>query len=180
MQIIFAGAFRNLHGIENILRAYKIINLYNRNIILKLIGTDYDEKFKTLSKNLGLKNILFYKRMKYKLMLNHIEESDICLGIFGNSIKAQNVITNFLVTASRLNKIIVTRKTLAAKEIFKNNPYCFLIDEPIIKNLAKKILNIAKRFHLIEKRNRSKVLYNNIFNSYIQRETLKKIVSNYC
>jgi glycosyltransferase involved in cell wall biosynthesis len=180
INLIFVGAFRNLHGVENILYAYKIVNLYNKNINLKLIGTDYDEKFKILSKNMGLKNIFFYKRMKYKLMINHIEESDICLGIFGNNIKAQNVISNFLITACRLNKIIITQKTEAAKEVFKNNPYCFLIDEPIVKNLAKRILDVVKRLHLIDKRNGSKALYKNIFNSSIQKDVFKKIISNYC
>ena len=113
-------------------------------------------------------------------MINHIEESDICLGIFGNNIKAQNVISNFLITACRLNKIIITQNTEAAKEVFKNNPYCFLIDEPIVKNLAKRILDVVKRLHLIDKRNGSKALYKNIFNSSIQKEVFKKIISNYC
>jgi hypothetical protein len=113
-------------------------------------------------------------------MINYIEESDVCLGIFGEGIKAQNVISNFLITACRLGKIIVTLRTGAAEEIFKNNPGCFLISKPIVQNLAKKILEIYKNFKLIKKSSNTKVIYNDIFNSCVQKKFLKKLISKYC
>jgi glycosyltransferase involved in cell wall biosynthesis len=180
LDIIFVGAFRNLHGIENIIKAHRIVNLYNKNINLRLIGTDYGKKFENLAKMMRLQNIFFYRRVNYKSMINYIEESDVCLGIFGESIKAQNVISNFLVTACRLGKIIVTLRTGAAEEIFKNNPSCFLISKPIVQNLAKKILKINKNIKLIKKGSNTKIIYNNIFNSSVQKESFKKLISKYC
>jgi len=164
INIVFAGAYRNLHGIKNIIDAFKIVNLYNKNINLKLIGTDYGQKFKIMSKEMRIKNIYFYKRLKYKDFINHIENADICLGIFGESIKAHNVISNFLMTSCRLGKIIITLNTEAAKEVFNNHPNSFLINKPIVKNLANTILKLAKTIDIINKNTTTKTIYNKNFN----------------
>ena len=105
-------------------------------------------------------------------MVKHIENSDICLGVFGDSRKTENVISNFLVTACRLGKIIITLKTEAAKEVFKYNPSCFLINKPASINLAKKILEIVKNIYLIKNKTSSKILYNNYFSTLTQKELL--------
>jgi len=179
INIVFSGAYRNLHGIKNIIDAFKIVNLYNKNINLKLIGTDYGQKFKIMSKEMRIKNIYFYKRLKYKDFINHIENADICLGIFGESIKAHNVISNFLMTSCRLGKIIITLNTEAAKEVFNNHPNSFLINKPIVKNLANTILKLAKTIDIINKNTTTKTIYNKNFNSNVQKEILKKIIFNY-
>ena len=178
IDIIFAGAFRNLHGIEKIIRSFKIINLYNKKIYLTLVGSDYSDKYKNIAKKNMVKNIYFFPRLKYKQMINKIENSDICLGIFGESQKSQNVITHFLAIASRLNKIIITQNTCAAKEVFKNNGNCFLINKPITINLAKIILQIAKNIELIKMKNSSKLTFDNFFNSNKQSGKFKDIILN--
>jgi glycosyltransferase involved in cell wall biosynthesis len=178
IDLIFTGAFRNLHGIENIIKSFKIINLYNRKIYLTLIGSDYDSKYKNIAKKLMVKNIYFFPRLKYKQMICKVEQSDICLGIFGESQKSQNVITHFLATASRLNKIIVTQNTSAAKEVFKNNENCHLINKPLVANLARKILLIAKNIESIKKKNSARFTFDTFFNSNKQSEKFKNIMLN--
>jgi hypothetical protein len=60
IDIIFAGAFRNLHGIEKIIRSFKILNLYNKKIYLTLVGSDYCDKYKNIAKKTLLKISIFY------------------------------------------------------------------------------------------------------------------------
>jgi len=111
-------------------------------------------------------------------MISKIQEADICLGIFGESEKSQNVITHFLSISSRLNKIIVTKNTDVAREVFKNNGNCYLINNPIVNNLTKKILIIVKNLELIKKKNSTKLTFDNYFNSNKQNEKFKDIILN--
>ena len=178
INLIFAGAFRNLHGINNIIKSFKIINLYNKKIYLTLVGNDYDNKYKNIVNKNNVKNIYFFPRLKYQEMISKIQEADICLGIFGESEKSENTITHFLSISSRFNKIIVTKNTGAAREVFKNNGNCYLINNPIVNNLAKKILIIVKNLELIKKKNGTKLTFDNYFNSNKQSEKFKDIILN--
>ena len=64
------------------------------------------------------------------------------------------------------------------REVFKNNGNCYLINHPIVNNLAKKILIIVKNLELIKKKNGTKLTFDNYFNSNKQSEKFKDIILN--
>jgi hypothetical protein len=55
---------------------------------------------------------------------------------------------------------------------------CYLINNPIVNNLAKKILIIVKNIELIKKNKNTKLTFDNYFNSNKQSEKLKGIILN--
>ena len=59
-----------------------------------------------------------------------IEDSDICMGVFGNTEKAESVISNFIVTSTNLGKIIITKNTKAARIYLNKNKGIFLLKKP--------------------------------------------------
>jgi hypothetical protein len=75
--------------------------------------------------------------------------------------KSQNIATHFLSISIGLNKIIVNKNTGTAREVFKNNRNYYLINNPIVNNLAKKILIIMKNIESTEMKNISKLTFDN-------------------
>ncbi|MFH1457485.1 MAG: hypothetical protein ABIF17_05290, partial [Patescibacteria group bacterium] len=66
------------------------------------------EKIKNLVNSVNLNNIKFYPETNYKEINNFINNSDICLGIFGNNKKAQVVIPNKIYEAIVCAKPVIT------------------------------------------------------------------------
>ena len=132
IQLLHAGANRKLHNVNKMI--YLVFNLpanLKKKICFTIIGKDYFEKYKKLINKLGCeKNIKLINTLKYDNYLKMIRKSDICLGLFGNSDKSQNVITNFIVTSINLGKIIITKNTKSSKLYLKDNEGIILLKKP--------------------------------------------------
>ena len=123
INLIHSGANRKLHNIPG------IINLINNlpkkikdKIKLNIVGWDYYDNHKKLIKKYNLENyIKWIDRPNYNKLLNLLKKSDIALGVFGNTIKTHNIITNFMVLSCNLGKVIITKNTKAAKYYLGDN-----------------------------------------------------------
>ena len=168
INLIHSGANKKLHNITG------IINLINDlpkkikgKIKLNIVGWDYFDNHKKLIKKYNLENnISWVDRPSYKKLINLLKKSDIALGVFGNTIKTENIITNFMVSSCNLGKVIITKNTKAAKYYLGNNKGIFLLKKPT-KFFFKKFLN--KYINSIEFRKKingeSKKVFNKNFNS---------------
>jgi len=101
--ILFFGSFIPLHGIETIVKAATI--LQNNNDISFTIcgdGQTKSEIEEQIKKN-NLKNMNLEGLVSVEKILKNIKNSDVCLGIFGRTLKAQKVVTNkvFQILASK-------------------------------------------------------------------------------
>jgi len=90
----FHGTFVPLHGIEYIVQAARILE--KKNISFELLGDGqvFDQVERTV-KNLGLGNVKIDRRfVSYNDLNYYLAGADLCLGIFGDTGKAQRVIPN--------------------------------------------------------------------------------------
>jgi len=69
----------------------------------------------------------------------------VCLGIFGNSSKAKNVVTNKVLQILSSQKLLITRDSKAIREInAENEKNCILVPPNDPKKLADAILILKK------------------------------------
>ena len=139
--VLFFGSFIPVHGIETIVKSAE--NLRNQNDISFKICGDGQTKpmIEELIKKNNLKNVQLLGLVDKETLLENIQKSDVCLGIFGNTCKAKKVVTNkvFQVLASK--KPLITMESPTATEAhLKNEINCLLIPSANPEKLAEAIL----------------------------------------
>jgi len=138
----FYGTFIPLHGIEKIIHAaYELkerediqFDIYGKGFLFK--------KISPLANKLGLHNIAFKGWVDYHELNNVINTMDICLGIFGDSIKTELVIPNKIFHYAACEKPIITRDTIGIREIFTANENIVLCGNSA-SSIAKAIIYLA-------------------------------------
>jgi len=138
----FYGSFIPLHGIAKIISAAKILE-ERQDIEFRLYGDGPGhEKIRELINRLRLKNTFLEGWVDYKSLQKVISRMDICLGIFGDSLKADLVIPNKIFHYSACRKPVITANTTGIKEIFEDGSNIVLINNDA-NSLANSILKIA-------------------------------------
>lgn len=138
--ILFYGTYIPLHGIEYIIKAGKLLESH-RDIRFKIVGkgqlyNDIQEQYKRLN----CENTSFIDWVEYKDSPKHIANSDICLGIFGDTGKARRVIPTKAFQALAMRKPLITGDSPATREILKDKEDCILCKMGDARSLAKSIL----------------------------------------
>jgi len=92
--VLFFGTFIPLHGVETMVKS-AIILKKNDDIIFRICGDGQTKPMieKIIVEN-NLKNIELLGLVPREKLLENIKQSDVCLGIFGDTNKAQKVVTN--------------------------------------------------------------------------------------
>jgi glycosyltransferase involved in cell wall biosynthesis len=146
-KIGFYGGFIPLQGVTHIIETAEILK-NEKDIEFHLIGTGFElEKIKNLVKKLQLKNVNFSGWIEYDKLPDAINDFDICLGIFGDTPKADLVIPNKIYHYAALKKCIITKETLAIKEVFTNQKNIILSSNSP-KDIATQILTLKKNSSL--------------------------------
>ena len=131
--VLFFGTFIPLHGIKKIIEAAKILGVHTE-IVFKFCGDGQTKnQMEELAKEYNLKNVEFLGFLSFEELLKNINESDVCLGIFGDSAKASYVVTNKVYQILCSQKPLITMESKAVKEIdLVNELNCMLVskDEP--------------------------------------------------
>ena len=143
--VIFWGGFIPLQGVKCIIRAAKLLE-NNKDVKFELrgFGQTHSEALE-LSRSLRVKNVTFVpKWVSYNDLPNYIAKADICLGIFGETKKAQRVIPNKAVEALAMKKPLITGDSPAAREILKDEENCVLVPMADPKALAEAILTLKE------------------------------------
>ncbi len=139
--ILFFGSFIPLHGIEAIVKAATILQ-NNNDIYFTICGVGQTKpEIEELIKKNNLKNMNLVGLISKEELVKNIKNSDICLGIFGNTLKAQKVVTNkvFQILASK--KPLITMESPAATESgLENNENCILVPPADPQRLTDAIL----------------------------------------
>lgn len=140
-EVGFYGGFIPLQGVTHIIEAAQILQ-NETDIQFKLIGTGFEwEKMKKLVQQLHLKNVHFLGWLDYPELPQKLNALDICLGIFGDTPKADMVIPNKIYHYAALKKSIITKETPAIKEIFTHQKDIVLTsNDP--KAIAEQILHL--------------------------------------
>jgi glycosyltransferase involved in cell wall biosynthesis len=150
IRILFYGSFIPLHGIDVILDAFKIMENQNIEYEANIIGNG--QKYKEMKKKydeLKLKNVkmdgLFIPESD---LSNEIRKSDIILGIFGESKKAQSVVPNKVYQSLASKKVTITMKSKAIEEFFDETQ--IVTCNPTSKELATQIIKFINDTTLSE------------------------------
>lgn len=162
IKILFYGSFIPLHGIDIILKAFKLLENKGLDFEANIIGTGQTyKKMLQLYQDLDLKNVYMNGQVIDEIKLaNEIRNADIILGIFGNSQKALSVIPNKVYQALACQKPIITMETKAILEFFTENDLVFSKNSE--ESLAETI------FDLSIDSNKRKVISENGYKSFIQ------------
>lgn len=150
IKILFYGSFIPLHGIDKILHAFKILETSNIQFEAEIIGTgQIYPKMKKLYDTLQLKNVVMNgKIIKEQELAEIIRNSDIILGIFGDSKKAKSVVPNKAYQALASKKVLVTMHSDAIKEFFTKEEIVFCDNMPT--NIASTIKSLILNKDLIK------------------------------
>lgn len=156
--ILFYGQFIPLHGISVIIEAAELLS--SMDIKWKLIGKGQEEvniKNK-INKSKFQLNIEWEPWVPYEQLQSEIVHADICLGIFGSSIKAANVIPNKVWQILSVGKPLITRDSPAIRELIPPLSTGIKLINPITpEELANAIIELTEEefptpsTHLLER-----------------------------
>lgn len=114
--ILFYGQFIPLHGIETIIYAARLMTDYPVQWII--IGQGQEEgEIRTMLEKQPLTKVTMIPWVRYEELIQWIGKADLCLGIFGDSGKAGRVIPNKVFQILSAGKPLVTRDSLAIREL---------------------------------------------------------------
>lgn len=138
--VLFWGTFIPLHGVEYILKAAKILE-EEKGIRFVLIGAGqtYGDAV-ALAKELRLRNVELLPFIDEAALADKISEADVCLGIFGATAKAKNVIPCKVYQALAMAKPVITGRSHASEEMLKDKETAVLCEFASGDALARSIL----------------------------------------
>jgi len=115
--ILWYLTFIPLHGMETVLRAARLLADDNR--VFRLIGDGQARQAaEDLARELDLRNVEFAAAVKEIELPAEIARASVCLGVFGESSKAQRVIPNKVFQCAAAGRCVATADTPAVRNGF--------------------------------------------------------------
>ncbi len=176
----FHGSFQNLQGVDFIIETANKLNKH-KDIKFKIVGDGISKKKALiLIKKYQLKNVDMIPWQNIKNIRKIISESDVSLGIFGKTKKANLVIPNKVYEAVALLRPIITMDSPASREVFTNEEDALLVSNKNPDNLAYAIFRLKNNKKLYDKICKSAYnLYRKKLTSKIIGKQLKIIIDSY-
>lgn len=138
----FHGSLIPLQGLPYIVGAARIL-AQEEKILFRIIGGGQEyENTKNLINEFGLKNIELLKPMPLLEIGEYLRQSDISLGIFGDTNKTELVIPNKVYEAIACGVPVVTANTKAAREVFSDKKNVFFCERGSAESIAKAVLSL--------------------------------------
>ncbi|MDE2271146.1 MAG: glycosyltransferase [Xanthomonadaceae bacterium] len=123
LQVLFYGQFIPLHGIDTIVEAARLLN--HAPVQWTLIGRGQEApRIRAMLDEQPLPALRWVEWVPYETLREWIEQADVCLGIFGTSEKAASVIPNKVFQVVACGCPLVTRESLAIRELFGDVSHC--------------------------------------------------------
>jgi len=166
LRVLFYGKFIPLQGISYIIEAAKLLDK-DSDIEFEIIGSgQLSESIRSLARKLNIKNVLFIDWVNYRELPGHIQRADICLGIFGNTPKAQRGIPIKVYESLAMKKPVITGNSPAAREVFTHKVNSILCEMGNSKAVAESILLLKENKKLREDiAEAGFILYQELFSS---------------
>ncbi len=141
--VLFYGTFIPLQGIENIVRAAKLLQ-EDRDIMFEIIGRGQTrEEILRLTQQLHVNNIRFIEWVDRQELVKKIANADICLGgQFGKTPKADLVIGYKCYQMMACGKAIIVSNSSGNRELLTHGEDCYMCNPGSADDLAKAILTL--------------------------------------
>jgi glycosyltransferase involved in cell wall biosynthesis len=135
--VLFWGSYIPLQGVEYILKAAHDLQDKDPEIHFSLIGKEGQTypQMKQMAKDWQLNNLEFIPAMSPEKLIGHIRSSDIALGIFGDTGKAQRVVPHKVYEAMALGLPIITMASSASEDLLSSQSCCLSAPEKLSENI---------------------------------------------
>ncbi len=139
----FYGSFIPLHGMDKIIETARILQNH-KNIKFRIYGDGHGfrEILKARERE-GLDNLSLEGWAPYEGINRLINQFDLCLGVFGDSLKTDLVIPNKVFHYSASGKPTLTKDTEGIREIFEDGETILLCQNDPVE-MAEVILRLEK------------------------------------
>ena len=150
--VLFFGTYIPLHGIQTIIKAAKLLDDY-KDIHFTLIGKgQLLLEMKSLAQELGVQNLTFEDNwVSPKDLKGYIQNSSVCLGVFGETSKTKRVIPLKVFGCISQGKTVITGDTPAARELLTDRETAILVPLGDPSALANAILDLREDTNLSNK-----------------------------
>ena len=140
LRVLFYGTYIPLQGIEHIVEAAALLR-EERSIRFTLIGRGQtrDDIDRRLARA-RLPAVALEEPVSPSELVARMRSSDVCLGVFGETEKAGNVVPNKVVQAAAVGRPIVTRRSRAVSRYFDDGRDALLVDPASPRALADALL----------------------------------------
>ena len=141
-EVLFFGEFLPIHGIDIILNSAKIVQNIDPEVKFILLGyTKKRRKYKNLSTELGLRNIVFQPPVPLDQLKTWISHAAVCLcGHFSDVKKAYRVIPGKIYPCMAMGKALIAGDNPANREILTHGKDAWMCEMSNPDELAKAIL----------------------------------------
>ena len=92
----------------------------------------------------GLPNVAFIERLPQAELCARIAAADVLLGIFGRTEKARRVVPNKIYQSMGMGKPVITARTPAVEEFFRDGAEIRMCGEPAAEALAEAVLEMKR------------------------------------
>jgi len=172
----FVGNFIPLQGVLNILAAAKLLK-EEKDIEFILIGDGYEyQQAIEFKEKHSLEQVIFEGRVDYSNLDSYINSFDICLGIFGNTLKSNVVIPNKVFNYASCSQAVLTMETKSVKEVFKHGENIYLCKAEA-EDIANSIENLKANPGLRKKLGENG--FNTVCGDYNENKIAKALLSQY-
>ncbi|RFF52747.1 glycosyltransferase [Xanthomonas campestris] len=114
--VLFVGTLIPLHGIEVILAAARLLS-YREDIVFTIVGDGQEAQAVENSIIDGVPNVIWERKwMLPQQLANYIVDSNICLGIFGSTSKADRVCPYKIYAYASVGRPVITRDSSWLKQ----------------------------------------------------------------
>ncbi len=137
----FHGNYINLQGADVIVKAAEL--LQDEDVRIRMIGNGQTYNFVLgYAREHELSNVEFVDRVPYEKLAEYMAESDVCLGVFGTTLKTQWIIPNKVYEALAMARPVITADTPAIKELLTDRKDVLLCKTGDPRTLADAILKL--------------------------------------
>ena len=123
----FHGEFAPFHGVRYIIQAAKMLE--NESVFFQIIGRGQTyEEDRRLAEDLNIKTITFIDRVPYAELADYMSRAEICLGIFGNNLRAMGELTNKAIEALAVGRSLISARNAPVQELLQDGESVLLVD----------------------------------------------------
>lgn len=118
--VLFYGTFIPLHGVQYIIEAAYLLR--EKNVKWVIVGKGQEASYVAkMLKEKNISNLVWIKWVNFEDLRRWICNADVCLGIFGTTLKSSLVIPNKVFQVCAVGKPVITRDSVAIRELFADS-----------------------------------------------------------
>ena len=172
----FVGHFIPLQGVLSILEAAKLMK-DEQQVQFYFIGKGFEyEQARKFVEEHQLKQVVFEGMVDYTALDSYINSFDLCMGIFGKTLKAGVVIPNKIFNYASCARPVLTMESKAIKEIFTHKEDIYLC-KPEAGAITTAIKSLMKDPGLRKKL--GDAIYKKTSEAFAEKETAASLLAQY-